>query len=266
MLWQAILINAVVLGVVLESDLGRHRKVTRFRLLRPLVTSLLIIPFFIKGAATSGTGLILEVLLTLAGIAIALLAMAMMRVYSSPRAMRPVTHAGLAYALVWAVIMAARTVFTYGSSHWFAAPLGHWMVSHQVTADALTDALIFMALAMVLTRVASMAIRSRQVRQHPEAAPAPAPPPVQAQTAPAEPAWVQAPMQAPEEARAQAQAQSRHSPAQAPGRAPMQASEGPSTAAIIGRTAADAAGLLAGAVLGRRADRERRRNARRTRR
>jgi hypothetical protein len=259
MLWQAILINAVVLGVVLESDLGQHRKVTRFRLLRPLVTSLIIIPFFIKGAATSGTGLLLEVVLTVAGIAIALLAMAMMRVYTSPRAVRPVTHAGLAYALVWAVVMAARTVFTYGSSHWFAAPLGRWMISHHVTADALTDALIFMALAMVLTRVANMAIRSRIVRQRPEAAAAP----VQSRMEASGRASMHVPEQTPAQNPTQAPVQNS---AQAPGRAPGQAPAGPSTATTVGRTAADAASLLAGAVLGRRADRERRRDARRTRR
>ncbi len=164
MLLQAVLINVVVLAVVLESDLGRHRKITKFRLLRPLITSLIIIPFFIKGTATAGACLALEVLLTVAGLLIALLAMGLMQVYLSPQTGRPATRAGLGYALVWAAVMAARTVFTYGSSHWFAAPLGRWMASHHVTSNALTDALIFMALAMVLTRVAVMAIRSRAAR------------------------------------------------------------------------------------------------------
>jgi hypothetical protein len=164
MLVQAVLINAIVLAVVLESDLGRHRKITKFRLFRPLITALIIIPFFIKGTATAGTGLGLEVLLTVAGLLIALLAMGLMTVYPSPQTGRPVTRAGLGYALVWAAVMAARTVFTYGSAHWFAAPLGRWMASHHVTSDALTDALIFMALAMVLIRVAVMAIRSRAPR------------------------------------------------------------------------------------------------------
>jgi hypothetical protein len=56
-LTQALIINAVVLAVVLESDLGAHHKITRFRIARPLVTALLIVPFFVKGIAMSGTGL-----------------------------------------------------------------------------------------------------------------------------------------------------------------------------------------------------------------
>ncbi len=165
MLLQALLINVIVLAVVLESDLGSQRKVTRFRVLRPLITSLLIVPFFIKGAATGGIGLALEVGLAAAGLLIGLLAASQMGVSLSSGTGRPVTRAGLAYALVWAVVMVARTAFSYGSAHWFAPSLGRWMADHHVTPDALTDALIFMALAMVLTRVAAMAIRSRAVKQ-----------------------------------------------------------------------------------------------------
>jgi len=181
MFLQALIINLVVLAVVLESDLGSHRKVSRFRVLRPLITSLLIVPFFIKGAATGGTGLALEVVLTAAGILVGLLAASQMRVYLSLQTGRPVTRARLAYALVWAVVMVARTAFSYGSAHWFAASLGRWMADHHVTAGALTDALIFMALAMVLTRVAAMAIRSRTARRRaattvsPTSMPSPAP-------------------------------------------------------------------------------------------
>jgi hypothetical protein len=175
MLLQALLINAAVLAVVLESDLGSHRKVTRFRLLRPLIASLLIVPFFIKDTAAGGTGLALEAVLTAAGLLLGLLAASQMAVYLSLQTGRPVSRAGLAYALVWAVVMAARTAFSYGSAHWFAAPLGRWMADRLVTADALTDALIFMALAMVLTRVAAIAIRSRAVKRRAAATASPTP-------------------------------------------------------------------------------------------
>jgi hypothetical protein len=58
------LINGVVLFVVLESDVGPHRKIGKFRILRPLLTAGVLVPLFIKGFTTQGTGLTLEIALT----------------------------------------------------------------------------------------------------------------------------------------------------------------------------------------------------------
>jgi hypothetical protein len=165
MLTQALIINAVLLFVVLESDLGPHRTVTWFRVARPLITALLIIPFFLKGAATSGTGLTLEVVLAAAGLAAGLITTLLMRVYRSPKTGRPVTRAGFLYAMVWTLVIAARSAFSYGSVHWFGPSLNRWMLHHHVTSAALTDALIFMALVMLLTRVITMGIRAARLRQ-----------------------------------------------------------------------------------------------------
>jgi len=157
------IINAVVLFVVLESDLGPHRKVTRFRVIRPLVTACLIVPFFIKGAATTGTGLILEVALPGAGIALGLLTSTLMSVYRSPKTGKPVTRAGLAYAGLWTAVIGARAAFSYGSVHWFGPQLGRWMANHSVTSAAITDGLIFMAVGMLLTRVITMGLRAKKL-------------------------------------------------------------------------------------------------------
>jgi hypothetical protein len=165
MLTQALIINAVVLFVVLESDLGPHRKVTWFRVARPLITALLIVPFFLKGAASSGTGLTLEIILTAAGLVAGLITAMFMRVYPSPKTGRPVTRAGVFYGLVWAIVIAGRSAFSYGSVHWFGPSLHRWMLQHHVTSAAITDALIFMALVMLLTRVITMGIRA--ARLHP---------------------------------------------------------------------------------------------------
>ncbi|MCU1492776.1 MAG: hypothetical protein JWO62_540 [Acidimicrobiaceae bacterium] len=160
MLEQAMIINAVVLFAVLEADVGPHRKVTKFRVVRPIVVAAVIVPLYFKGLATHGTGLVLELALASAGILLGLAATVLMTVYRSPRTQKPVSRAGWAYAVLWIVVIGARASFSYGSVHWFGTQLGHWMTRHTITQDALTDALILMAIAMLLTRTLGMAIRA----------------------------------------------------------------------------------------------------------
>jgi hypothetical protein len=111
--------------------------------------------------ATSGDGLALELAGTGAGALLGLLAAGFMRVERDPSDGNVFTRAGIAYALVWIVVVGARLGFIYGTNHWFNASLGTWMSSHHITADALTDALVLMALAMTTTRTLSLLVRSR---------------------------------------------------------------------------------------------------------
>jgi hypothetical protein len=174
---NVVILQLVLLGVVLESDLGR-KKVGLFRVLRPVVTVILIVPFFFTSLPTGRNDLLLQGAGVLAGALLGLFCMApwFVRIGYDPAwrsrlfRNRPprgkvVTHAGFGYASIWIVFTAARLWFAYGSQHEFPVALGQFLHAHQLSGDALTNAFIFMSIAMSLFRSAMLATRAQRVRR-----------------------------------------------------------------------------------------------------
>jgi hypothetical protein len=116
MLIEVEIVNAVVLAAVLEADLGPHRKITKFRLLRPILLAAAIVPLFIEKVTTHGGGLSVELAGAAAG---GLIAFALVRVFRSGTTGKPVSSAKWGYALLWTAVIGARALFSYGADHWF---------------------------------------------------------------------------------------------------------------------------------------------------
>lgn len=172
---QAELINGAVLIATLHGDLGTHRTIGPFRLLRPALVAGAIVPLFIDAVVTHGTGLAVELAGLAAGMLGGLAALAAMRVYRSPRTGKPVSRATWPYALLWTLVIGARAAFSYGATRWFPGQLAHWCAAHQVSGAAITDGLIFMAVAMIATRTLGLAVRAATLPPAPASAAASVP-------------------------------------------------------------------------------------------
>jgi hypothetical protein len=156
------IINLVVLGAVYEADLG-HRKITWFRLARPILLAGAIVAFYLDGVATEGNGLAAELALTALGILLGFAVLSLARVSADPnRAAWSTT--GWPYAGVWALVVGARLGFSFATSH--SHSLQHWLATNAISGNAVKSALIFMALAMLLTRTIGFRVRAQRARQH----------------------------------------------------------------------------------------------------
>ncbi|MBV9792936.1 MAG: hypothetical protein JO016_03275 [Actinobacteria bacterium] len=174
---NVVILQLVLLGVVLESDLGR-KKVGLFRVLRPVVTVILIVPFFFTSLPTGRNDLLLQGAGVLAGALLGLFCMTPWFVKIGwdpafrsrwfrnrmPRA-RVVTHAGVGYAAIWIVFTVARLWFAYGSQHEFPVQVGQFVATNHLSGDALTNAFIFLSIAMSLFRSVMLAGRAQRVRR-----------------------------------------------------------------------------------------------------
>lgn len=151
------IINFVVLGVVLEADLGR-RRITWFRLARPVLVGGAIVGYYLAKTpmATHADGLAFELALAALGIVLGLAAGLFFRLFRDQGVRW--SQAGIGYALLWIVVIGARIAFAYATSHSRGTQV--WLATHHITSAAVTDALIFMAVGMLLIRTATLGLRA----------------------------------------------------------------------------------------------------------
>jgi hypothetical protein len=178
-----VILQLAVLAVVLESDLGR-RKIGWFRVLRPVVTVIIIIPFFFTSLPVGGNDLILQVTGAVVGALLGLLSVSPLlvsvsyepagrrhwfgrdRARTSPAdaVLSSVSRAGLGYAVIWIAVTVARLGFAYGAQHVFPADLGQFLTEHTLSSSALANAFIFLSVGMDLFRSLLLWARGRGAR------------------------------------------------------------------------------------------------------
>jgi hypothetical protein len=155
-------LNAGLLIYILGSNLGT-RRLTRARLVLPLLLVAVAAWAFLRNVPTMGNDVRLELVGVGAGAVLGVIAGLLVGVRRQATGSL-VTQAGAWYAALWIVVIGGRVAFAYGAEHWFPMQIGRFSMTHQITgADAWTAAFVLMALVMVVSRVVVTAVRSYQL-------------------------------------------------------------------------------------------------------
>lgn len=154
------LLNITLVGLVILQVRG-HR-ITRSRLLFPLVATAVVGLQYLHGIPTAGNDLLLIVGLAIAGGLLGSLA----AVATSVRLDRGVAFAkaGAVAAVLWVLGIGARMGFYLWSSHGGESAIAHFSVANHITsAEAWATAFILMALAEVTSRTAVLFLKTRRI-------------------------------------------------------------------------------------------------------
>lgn len=159
---SALITSVTVLAIVLAGDLG-HRRVTTWRLTRPLLAVVAVVAIFVHSLPHDGNDLGLQGVGIALGLLLGAISAGLLRADHEEQG--AYTVGGGAYATFWIVVFVARTLFAYGSEHWFADALVRFCIDFHISgADPITNSLVFLSLAMVIARTAVIIGRTRPAR------------------------------------------------------------------------------------------------------
>lgn len=154
------LLNITLVGLVILQVRGH--KITRSRLVFPLVATAVVGLQYLHGIPTAGNDLVLVIGLALVGGLLGSLAAVATSVRSDGAV--AFAKAGAVAAVLWVLGIGARMGFYFWGTHGGESAIARFSVVHHITsAQAWAAAFILMALAEVTSRTAVLYLKTRRV-------------------------------------------------------------------------------------------------------
>jgi hypothetical protein len=152
------LFNVALISLVVVQIRGH--KITRARLVFPVVATIWVGLQFLHAVPTAGSDLALEVTLAVVGGTLGVLAGLATAV--TRRGEGAFAKAGFAAAILWVLGIGARMAFSIWVTHGGEPAVAHFSVVHHITSGAAwTAALVLMALAEVVSRTGVIWLKTR---------------------------------------------------------------------------------------------------------
>ena len=155
------LVNAVLVLLVLRQI--RETRLSWQILLLPVLIVIGVAAYYLRSVPTGGNEILLDLTLAAAGAALGGLCALATHLRRGADGI-PLSRAGWIAAILWVLGVGARMGFAYATTHGAGPALVRFSAAHSITSiDAWVAALIMMALAEVLTRLAVLWMRSRRL-------------------------------------------------------------------------------------------------------
>jgi hypothetical protein len=158
-----ILIAAVFAAVVL-TRLGRHRYTRRQRILTLAVVVVLLLKY-VRGMPTTGDDLALELGCVAVGALFGVGMLAATSVGRDDTSGQVWVRAGLAYLVLWVVMLGTRVAFAYSSTGWARSDIGHFFATNHLSSGAVTPAFVLMTIGSLVVVTIGTAIRASSLSE-----------------------------------------------------------------------------------------------------
>lgn len=145
---------------IIATQLGR-RPATARRFIVPLIAVAGVAGSYLQGIPTVGGDLDFEIICTLIGLGLGVIAASLVRVERDPHTGTVMLQAGIPYAALWVLAFGGRLAFGWAASGPWRSAVGQFSMDHAITsASAWTAAFVLMAIAMVGARTIIIAARA----------------------------------------------------------------------------------------------------------
>jgi hypothetical protein len=155
-LW--VLILAVFVAVVFLR-LGRHRYTRRQRVLTLALLVVLILRY-VKGMPTTGNDLILEMSCLALGVLFGFAMLAVMSVEHDEKTGEVWVRAGLAFLLLWVVLLGSRVMFAYSATGWAHRSIGQFFITNNLSFTSISPAFVLMTIGSIGVVTVGLAMRT----------------------------------------------------------------------------------------------------------
>ena len=155
-----ILIAAVFAAVVL-TRLGEHRYTRRQRILTLAVVAVLLAKY-VRGMPTAGDDLGLELGCVGVGALFGIGMLAVTSVRRDDTSGQIWVRAGLAYVVLWVMMLGTRVLFAYSATGWARSDIGRFFATNHISSAAITPAFVLMTVGSLVVVAIGTAVRASQ--------------------------------------------------------------------------------------------------------